>query len=302
MVEETHHLPPLKEHGKFCKAPERQFGSDLMATNLRNGFTLVVYNYYESEGSIDNLAFFLEHGLHDRQDTHFLFVLSQSPCITFPSAPNIAITYDSNGCYGFGAIKRSMDTFPSVFKYKKFVFLGSWVQGPFMPTWSSACWTDAFTALLDEHHHVSGTTMGCAPNEDGYHNKRPFLHLTAWAALSDALVPLLSHFDCHPQHASDFKRTQVTQYRTLQDRNLGVAVLSSTYEIDALNMCRYEWPFHAHPYDAIFVNPRLSRTLKESKFVDTQSLKEMREFHFLKSSTTGTEVPNYDSRKYCRNT
>lgn len=143
--------------------------------------------------------------------------------------------------------------------------------------------------------------MGCAANNAGYTNKMPFLRPTVWACHHTALVPLLSQSDCIPHHMHNYKSAQTKQYRTLQDANFGVAVLSSTYANDPLNICRHEWEFHAHPHETIFVNPRLTRTLKQSKFVNPDVAGDVEEYEFLRVSEVGMNEAEYDSRKFCTN-
>lgn len=292
----------VKHNCKLPEAKERSFDFERLPREHQNGLTLVIYNYYHANNSVNNFKFFLAHGLHERQDTHFLFVLSNDPCLDIPVAPNVAIVVDSSGCYGFGAIKSAIDGLTSVEKYEKFIFVGSWVKGPFMPTWSTSCWTDAFTSLLDNQHHVSGTTLGCATNEDGYANKRAFLSLTAWASVRASVVPLFSHTECRPHLKHEYKAAQTRQFHTLKEANFGVAVLSSSYENDPINLCRHEWEFRAHPHETIFVNPRLTGTLKQSKFVNRDVEGDVREYKFLRACEIGMDEGGYDSRKFCPKT
>jgi hypothetical protein len=298
-------LPPIEEEfkpqcgGHFTSERKPEFvDSNVISDSPRS--TLVVYNYYESEGAVDNLRFFVRHGLHERPDVHFLFVFSSEPCISVPLAPNVAIVHASRGCYGFAAIKSALVRFQLQTTFKKYILTGSWVKGPFMPTWSTDCWTDAFTRLLTDYYQISGTTYNCIGPGAGYARARPHLHPTAWAVTQNSLMKILSPFYCPSMHDLGSASDQTSNYQLMKQEGLGATALVSALALDPLDHCPSdEWEFYEHPFETIFANPRNSKTLKRDPWIYTPGSAPPRPYDYLAVSEIAMKENNYDSRKYC---
>ena len=85
----------------------------------------------------------------------------------------------ANDCYDLGAhgeVLQANDR-ELVKIYDKFILMNASVRGPFMPRWSQACWTDAFTNRVTDQVKLVGLTMNCL---DGLESlPRPGLQSTA---------------------------------------------------------------------------------------------------------------------------
>eukprot|EP01117_Protostelium_nocturnum_P003766 TRINITY_DN1502_c1_g1_i5.p1 TRINITY_DN1502_c1_g1~~TRINITY_DN1502_c1_g1_i5.p1 ORF type:complete len:185 (-),score=16.71 TRINITY_DN1502_c1_g1_i5:96-650(-) len=50
--------------------------------------------------------------------------------------------------------------------YKRFIFMNSSIRGPFMPSYSSECWSDVFSARFTDKVKMSGLTYNCYDKVD----------------------------------------------------------------------------------------------------------------------------------------
>lgn len=126
--------------------------------------TVVLYVYTERPDSRKNAVYFIQHGLHERADFIFIFNGESDLDSLFPkNAQNIRVIRRSNTCYDLGAVGevlRSNDQ-EIVKRYNRFIFMNASVRGPFIPMWSSACWSDIFLNKLTEKVKLVGTTFNC---------------------------------------------------------------------------------------------------------------------------------------------
>lgn len=51
-------------------------------------------------------------------------------------------------------------------KYDKHILLNGSIKGPFMPSWSDQCWTDAFAGRVTDQTKLVGMTMNCVEGVD----------------------------------------------------------------------------------------------------------------------------------------
>lgn len=119
---------------------------------------VILYAYDETPINKINLLFFVEHGLHNNAD--FVFILNGPTTIEkmIPRAENIKILRrPKNACYGIGVYGQALKANQGLdYKsYKHFIMLSSEVRGPFVPHWSSACWSEAYLSKVTEKVKVS---------------------------------------------------------------------------------------------------------------------------------------------------
>ncbi|KAK6333778.1 hypothetical protein TWF730_003961 [Orbilia blumenaviensis] len=140
-------------------------GSSLAFSNDKGGRPLILYAYHESPNSRENAIFFIHHGLHSAAD--FIFILNGYTNLTLliPSAPNIRIIQRTNTCYDLGAYGEVLTTNKNelIKKYEKFIMLNASIRGPFLPTWSRECWSDAYLAKVTDKNKLVGMTFNCDP-------------------------------------------------------------------------------------------------------------------------------------------
>ncbi|KAG7117933.1 Alcohol oxidase like protein [Verticillium longisporum] len=124
---------------------------------------LILYAYAESATARENLGFFLRKGLHAAADFVFIFNGETNASRLVPDAPNIEIVERSNTCFDLGAYGEVLRKDDLWTRYKRFVLLNASIRGPFLPTWSSSCWSDLFLDRLTAKKKLIGMTLNCQP-------------------------------------------------------------------------------------------------------------------------------------------
>lgn len=125
--------------------------------NLIND-VVILYAYEETPISRINAEFFLRHALHDEAD--FIFILNGPTDLDtlIPTASNIQIIHaKQKSCFGLGIYGQVLkqDKSAIVNKYNQFILMSAVIRGPFVPHWSSACWSSAFLGRLTDKVKVS---------------------------------------------------------------------------------------------------------------------------------------------------
>lgn len=135
--------------------------TDAPSTEPKKGRPLVSYAYSESEFGRINLRFFVMHALHDAAD--FIFILNGetdvADTILPVGRPNIQIIRRENTCYDLGAhaevLSKDQEGGALKDRYKRFILMNASIRGPFVPHWSSECWTEAYLGRLNDKVKVS---------------------------------------------------------------------------------------------------------------------------------------------------
>ncbi|KAI1807948.1 hypothetical protein F4811DRAFT_549378 [Daldinia bambusicola] len=128
--------------------------------------TLITYAYTESQIARENLAFFIDNGLHPSAD--FIFILngpSHAASKMIPKEPNVRVVSrpQDDECFDLGAHGEVLREDGLWKKYERFIVLGADVRGPFVPYWSEACWSSAFLSRVTEEVKLVGATATCHP-------------------------------------------------------------------------------------------------------------------------------------------
>ncbi|KAI9837361.1 MAG: hypothetical protein M1819_000436, partial [Sarea resinae] len=119
--------------------------------------TLIIYAYHETPNARTNVEFFIRHGLHAGAD--FVFIVNgETDLDTAPatagllSQPNIRMVKRANTCFDLGAMAEVLeaDDRRLVNGYKRFILMNASIRGPFLPTWSSDCWSDMYLRPLSD--------------------------------------------------------------------------------------------------------------------------------------------------------
>lgn len=111
---------------------------------------LVLYAYSETPNARTNLIFFLAHGLHQNAD--FVFVMNGVSSATdlIPSKSNIRIVQRENDCYDLGAYAEVLTKDDFYKSYQRYILMNASIRGPFLPTWSSGCWSDMYLGKITD--------------------------------------------------------------------------------------------------------------------------------------------------------
>lgn len=67
-----------------------------------------------------------------------------------PNKPNIRYIRRKNDCYDMGAFAEVLIKDDLYKRYNRFITLNASIRGPFMPNWSSSCWSDMFFGKITE--------------------------------------------------------------------------------------------------------------------------------------------------------
>ncbi|KAK6344633.1 hypothetical protein TWF718_006591 [Orbilia javanica] len=221
---------------------------------------LITYVYFETPNARENAMFFIKHGLHAQAD--FIFILNGKTDLSshIPGAPNVQIIQRNNTCFDLGSHAEVLTANNGTLmkKYNRFIMMNASIRGPFLPTWSKECWSDAYLDRISESNKLVGMTMRC--NADGGKRKvmQSMLYATDRVGLQ-TLLPVLNH--CFPDF---WKAVNAEEHaaQTMLNAGYNISVLMSSFQSDKdyVNTCRHgevlgdNWYFGTslHPYETIF--------------------------------------------------
>jgi len=269
--------------GRECRFPPTStLPSFLTELPSNTGKTLVMYNYYESMKAKQNLRFFLDHGVHERSDTDFLLVSQSHVCMDLPSQRNFGVIFRNNTCFDLGAHKEVVTRYNLDSKYQKFILLNGSVRGPFMPNWSTDCWTDAFTRRLNDTVKLVGPTFNCRDSLDQH---KPHLQSMILATDRIGLRILLGNFRCFERKIDAIAEAELTNYPSIVGAGFDVHVFMDQFQLDRTDVshCDHGVPRKVHPFEVIFI--------KTSPTIVPEIVEE---------ATAFVDASNYDSRTHCK--
>ncbi|KAK0116459.1 hypothetical protein ONS95_013474 [Cadophora gregata] len=126
---------------------------------------LILYTYADSKdgSALENLKFFVAHGLHAAAD--FVFILNGKTKAEdiVPDRENVRIVQRPNECYDLGAFSEVLQKDDLYKRYKRFITMNASIRGPFVPYWSEDCWTDMFLSKITDEVKLVGMTANCWP-------------------------------------------------------------------------------------------------------------------------------------------
>ncbi|KAH7321926.1 hypothetical protein BKA65DRAFT_482355 [Rhexocercosporidium sp. MPI-PUGE-AT-0058] len=126
---------------------------------------LILYAYADSKdgSALENLKFFIAHGLHAAAD--FIFILNGETKAKdiVPKKDNIRLIQRPNECYDLGAYAEVLLRDDLYKNYKRFITMNASIRGPFVPYWSEGCWTDMFLNKITDEVKLVGITANCWP-------------------------------------------------------------------------------------------------------------------------------------------
>lgn len=181
-------------------------------------------------------------------------------------------------------------------KYKRFITMNASIRGPFLPMYSTACWTDIFLDRLDSNTKLVGTTANCGPT--------PHVQSMLWATDDVGMGILLNPDLAYSVGAEDHwgkvgdpvglsfchktmyeaVHTEIGSTRLITSQGYGVDVLMTAYS-SARNLEEYcksgqfddilyngkYYGSNIHPYETVFI--------KANRNIDPELLNKMTEWH-----------------------
>ncbi|KAK5655086.1 hypothetical protein OQA88_5985 [Cercophora sp. LCS_1] len=155
--EQPEQLPPTAEpDSAVATAPAPP-------TQLPKDRPLILYAYAESAVARENIQYFAAKGLHGAADFIFIFNGETNATEFVPSADNIRIVRRPNTCFDLGAIGEVLREGDLWRNYKRFITMNASIRGPFLPIWSSGCWSDLYLDRVTDTNKLVGMTVNCQP-------------------------------------------------------------------------------------------------------------------------------------------
>lgn len=239
--------------------------------------TLVVYCYNsEDHFHESNFRYFVRWGLVDTPGIDYLFIVSnKNKEQALPPLPGNARYWDTalpDCVYGLGIVGKALEAGQvDRDKHKYYVLTGSYVRGPFLPTFlqDQQHWTDYLLRRLRGATKLVGPTISCQDPESGLnttdgHAAVPYVQFLVMATDAAGLALMdkeKSVFAC-------YNNTQSARFWS--ERGAPRAVIKAGHTLDSL-MVRYrgvDWqnqsnwgcnarhdPLMEWRYDGISVNP-----------------------------------------------
>ncbi|KAK6500322.1 hypothetical protein TWF481_010666 [Arthrobotrys musiformis] len=219
---------------------------------------LILYAYHETQNAHRNAQFFITHGLHAHAD--FIFILNGEANPKFvksiPQADNIQIIQRDNTCFDLGSYAEVLTRNNSklVKKYNRFILMNASLRGPFLPTWSRECWSDAILSKVTDTNKLVGLTYNC----------RPVRHVQSMMFATDrtGLTLLLDKIGtCFSNFRAAVKvETECTAHILESGYNVTALMTSFSTKKDYATTCTHDDVLHPdtyfkttiHPYDIMF--------------------------------------------------
>lgn len=204
------------------------------------GKPLISYIYIESPTSRANLAFFANHALHDGADFAFLLYgatsvdddilpkgrnniyISRKP-LPKASCNPIASHFENLSRKGKQGRKQLKDI------YERFILMDSSMRGPFIPRWSSSCWSSAFLTQLAEKTKLVSTHLNCAKDH------RPYLQTHMLGTDRAGLTALIADKRLKSASCPDSQDARDTKSGLIQ-RDVTAAIRDKGWEAVVLDM------------------------------------------------------------------
>ncbi|KAK6522733.1 hypothetical protein TWF281_002169 [Arthrobotrys megalospora] len=251
---------------------------------------LITYVYYETSNARKNALFFIRHGLHLEAD--FIFIINGKSNIAekIPVLPNIKVIHRDNTCFDLGAHAEILTANNNALinNYKRFIMLNASIRGPFMPTWSRECWSEAYLAKVTDTNKLVGMTINCNIARGTLKVLNSMIYATDRIGL-ELILPVISH--C-------FKNfTDAVQ----AENHAAQAILNKGYEVEALmtaasshahyaRWCQHGSVLRPNAYFGINLHPYETIFQKANRDITPRVLDMMTRWH---------DMSNYSSWQAC---
>lgn len=132
--------------------------------------TVILYAYYETNKTIENLNFFLNIGINENDKCLYVIVINGYKCsVELPNYKNCIILKRENIGYDFGAHNYGLEYLKlNNLEFKYYLFINCSVIGPFIPSYypKNLHWSNIFISKLSDTTKLIGTTISCLPDFD----------------------------------------------------------------------------------------------------------------------------------------
>jgi hypothetical protein len=163
--------------------------------------TLVVYYYNENTTTINNLAFFLKHGIIKHPDYSYVFLINNSICsIDITQTDNLRVIKRPNNDTELVTYSRFLLEEKNITEFERFYFISSICLGPCLPTITNESWIELFNKRL-ESCDLLAPIVEFPPDSIGYsvlgiesNINIPFLHSYMFGTNNSSIKLLLNIF------------------------------------------------------------------------------------------------------------
>ncbi|EPS40676.1 hypothetical protein H072_5474 [Dactylellina haptotyla CBS 200.50] len=219
--------------------------------------TLILYAYKETPNARKNALFFINHGLHSAAD--FIFILNGETNLTLSiptNQPNIRVIERGDTCFDMGAYGEVLNANDQalVKQHNKFILINASIRGPFMPTWSRECWTDAYLARITDTNKLVGITYNCKPARKEVHPHIQSMILATDSEGMRLLLPVLS--GCPTSHMKAIY-AEGNSTRAIWGGGYTVTAFMTAFasKEDYVKVCQHGDVLGAHSYYGMAVHP-----------------------------------------------
>lgn len=190
-------------------------------------------------------------------------------------------------------------------RYRRFITMNASVRGPFLPVYSSSCWTDVFLDRITDKIKLVGTTLNCQPS--------PHVQSMIWATdnigMSILLNPDLARsvgiadywgteedpvgLSFCPETMIQAVHSEIGSTRLIEAQGYEVDVLMTAYagarnpgaycRAGQLDDVLYDGQYYGsnvHPYELVF--------MKANRDIDPVLLEKMTEWHLSRDMDSFT--------------
>ena len=211
--------------------------SKLILSSKLPNHILVVYVWAESNVQyLDNLHYFVQHGVRATQPVDYFFILQQvggkpvdeTRLPTLPS--NARYIQHENKCMDIGTMGWFLSqNITNTTQYKYFFLMNSSIRGPFFPPHSENLviqWYEIFIRRLTDEVKLVGSTINCAVSP----------HVQSYVVVTDRVgfAILTSNtsqvFKCHGSYVDAVHNGEIALSRTILSANYQIASLQSKYQ------------------------------------------------------------------------
>jgi len=163
--------------------------------------TLVVYYYNEDSITLNNLAFFLKHGVINNNNYHYVFLINNNICsIDISETDNLRVLKRCIDNTELVAYAWFLSQQKNLTEFERFYFVNSICIGPCLPTITNETWIELFNKRL-ETCDLLAPIVEFPPDTIGYSSlgidsplNMPFLHSYMFGTNNASIKLLLNIF------------------------------------------------------------------------------------------------------------
>jgi lipopolysaccharide biosynthesis protein len=208
---------------------------------------VILYSYFETQNSINNLLYFVKNGVNKNDENVFyVFVINSNVCkVNIPEYSNIKIIKRNNIGRDFGGwssgLKYVIDNFSKDY-FDKYIFINDTVIGPFLPRYLTNStknylnyqWYYLFCNLLNDKTKLSGLTINYKPM--GHENYSKHVQSMMFCTDNIGLNLLISNkilMENENIYESEAKKSKFN-YIVKYEIGMSKVILDNGYNISAL--------------------------------------------------------------------